>query len=184
MQILLSILSLFLFICLSVLGGTLMGKTVSRFLPEGTGRLRKVIPYFLFAITLTMPTWIGDANPLFLLLPFLMTFLFCYGGTALSRLVTGMVFFEVLIAWNMMVDSSKEWVGGEASSNHYLSCLLKLAMWFVIFLLVHRMISPERPIQLSKRLWALAGVLSAAPLFAELAFSIWDFQPYDMESLR
>lgn len=184
MQVFLSILSLCAELLIFTLGSLLMGKTVGRFLPQGKGRLRRVSPYVLFAITFTMPTWIGDANPLFLFLPFVLVFHFCYDGAVLARLVTGTVFFELLIAWNMMVDSSSEWLDNPYGSQDFLNWILKLGMWFVLFLWVRRMILPNCPLQMSTRLWALAGLLSAAPLFAELAFSIWDFQPYDVESLR
>lgn len=167
-----------------VVGSTLMVKTVGRFLPIASGKLRRVSPYILFAITLSIPTWIGDANPLFLFLPFILVFLVCYDGVFVARLVTGMVFFELLIAWNMMVDSSREWMHNSPDSYDWISFLIKLGMWFLLFYLVDRRVPPDRPLQMSIRLWTLAGLLSAAPLFAELAFSIWGFQPYDIESLR
>ena len=88
-----------------LLGGVLPARTALRFLAAPKGRVRWIAPYLVLGAALGMPTWMGDGNPLYYF-PFLIAaFLIGYGGSLAARLVVGVIFFEWIIAWSMIVDT-------------------------------------------------------------------------------
>ena len=76
-----------------------------RFLGAPRGRVRRAVPYLVMGAALTMPTWVGDGNPLYYFPVLIAAFLVGYGGRLAARLVMGVIFFEWIIAWSMIVDT-------------------------------------------------------------------------------
>ena len=154
-----------------LLGGVLPARTALRFLAAPKGRVRWIAPYLVLGAALGMPTWMGDGNPLYYF-PFLIAaFLIGYGGSLAARLVVGVIFFEWIIAWSMIVDTRAVLPG---SADYWGAVVWKLAAWAAVWLLVRRALRDGRQIALSGRLWALLGLLALSPLLSELAFSLWN----------
>lgn len=147
----------------------LMGRTLDRFLPRRNSRFLRFCLLLVLMFSAGGPYWIGDANSLYLLPFFFAAFLICCEGPALARLTTAAVLYSLLISVGMMIDSAPAWIAGLRRS--LASDFLKLACWAAILLFVRR-ISSGGTVQLSRRMWALMGMLSLAPLFAQLAFVI------------
>lgn len=161
-----------------LLGGVLPARTALRFLAAPKGRVRWIAPYLVLGAALGMPTWMGDGNPLYYF-PFLIAaFLIGYGGSLAARLVMGMIFFEWIIAWSMIVDTRAVLPG---SADYWGAAAWKFAMWAAVWLLVRRVLRDGRRIALSGRLWALLGLLALSPLLSELAFSLWNVRAYTEE---
>ena len=161
-----------------LLGGVLPARTALRFLAAPKGRVRWIAPYLVLGAALGMPTWMGDGNPLYYF-PFLIAaFLIGYGGSLAARLVVGVIFFEWIIAWSMIVDTRAVLPG---SADYWGAVVWKLAAWAAVWLLVRRALWDGRQIALSGRLWALLGLLALSPLLSELAFSLWNVRAYTEE---
>lgn len=144
-----------------LLGGVLPARTALRFLAAPKGRVRWIAPYLVLGAALGMPTWMGDGNPLYYF-PFLIAaFLIGYGGSLAARLVVGVIFFEWIIAWSMIVDTRAVLPG---SADYWGAVVWKLAAWAAVWLLVRRALRDGRQIALSGRLWALLGLLALSPL--------------------
>lgn len=154
-------------ICL--LGGIFPARTARRFLAAPKSRICAVVPCLVIGAALGMPTWVGDGNPLYLFPVLLASFLIGYGGSRLARLVVGVIFFEWIIAWSMIVDTRAVLPGAD---GYWGAVAWKLLMWLVVWLVMRRALPEEGHITLSRRLWALIGLLSLAPLLSELAFSL------------
>ena len=158
-----------------VFGGIFPARTALRFLGAPRGRVRRAAPYLVMGAALTMPTWVGDGNPLYYF-PFLIAaFLIGYGGRLSARLVMGVIFFEWIIAWSMIVDTRAVLPG---SAGYWGAAAWKLAMWVAVFLLMRRVLRDGRQVVLSGRLWALLGLLALSPLLSELTFSLWNIRAY------
>lgn len=160
-------------ICL--LGGILPARTARRFLSAPKGRGRAAVPCLVIGVALGMPTWVGDGNPLYLFPVFLVAFLIGYGGSRSARLVVGVIFFEWIIAWSMIVDTRAVLPG---AAGYWGAIVWKFIMWLAVWLVMRRALPNEGHISLSGRIWALIGLLSLAPLLSELAFSLWDVRFY------
>ncbi|MDO5111768.1 MAG: GHKL domain-containing protein [Clostridia bacterium] len=152
--------------------GVLVGASAKRLLPQREGRLRRVGPYALFAMCVQLPSWIGDENPLILLPFFIGAFLACYKGPLSARLVMGCMFYLLLVPVNMMLDTVERWNSWDAGSVS--TMLAKVAFAVLLFFLVRRLTREGGTLDLSGRLWWLCGLLSLAPMFATLSFSIWN----------
>ena len=146
--------------------------------PGKGGGVRWIVPYLVIGAALGMPTWAGDGNPLYYF-PFLLAaFLIGYGGRLAARLVVGMIFFEWIIAWSMIVDTRAVLPG---SAGYWGAMAWKLAMWAAVWLLMRRVFRDSKQVALSGRLWALLGLLALSPLLSELAFSMWDIRAYTLD---
>ncbi|MBU5627575.1 GHKL domain-containing protein [Oscillibacter sp. MSJ-2] len=154
-------------------GSACMGRAVSRVLSQGRRPLQRIAPYALFFVVIEMPSWIGDENPLYLLPFFIAVIYCCYEGTRLSRLVTALLFYILVVPINMMVDTLGFWgtvIEMEGSVGLTVKALVYLALW----LLIRRLIPANSAIYLPQRLWGTAGTLCLAPLFGALSYSIWN----------
>lgn len=161
-----------------VFGGIFPARTALYFLAPAKGRVRWIVPYLVIGAALGMPTWAGDGNPLYYF-PFLLAaFLIGYGGRLAARLVVGMIFFEWIIAWSMIVDTRAVLPG---SAGYWGAMAWKLAMWAAVWLLMRRVFRDGKQVVLSGRLWALLGLLALSPLLSELAFSMWDIRAYTID---
>lgn len=165
----------FMMLIISCCSGFFATNAVSRFLHPIDNKLLKVVIYFVFCITMANKSWIGDENPL-LLFPFFMAcFLLCYEGPKLARIVMGMIFFSLIEPTCMMIDSMEF-----PMLNHFPVmfqinlALIKLLLWFFIWLLLRYTIPKKDIYPLPKNFWFLLGALSLAPLFSTLSFSIWE----------
>lgn len=152
------------------LGGLLMLGTVKRYLPVKEHRVAKVGLFLLFYITIGMPSWIGDENVLFLFPAFFAFFLLCCQGSRPARVALSMVFYAVLMPWNILVDSLG--LGGELGWQALPALGAKLLVWAGLWLLVRR-VTPAEGVRLSRRMWLLTGGLSLGPVCVMLTFSIW-----------
>lgn len=130
-----------------------------------------------------MPIWVTDENPLILLPFFFFVFLVCYGGSVLSRVVTGSIFYSLIISLNMMIDSARWFWIQFAADNTLLTFTIKSFLWFLISLFLRRIVPDHKPIQLSPRLWFLVGAMSLAPLFSQLSFVIHNTYRYRNDAL-
>lgn len=170
-----------LFFAIMLSDGILMTCTVRRVLPVGRGPIRRFAPLALFTIVPTMPSWLGDENPLLMLPFFMLVFFLCYGGPWFARGTVGIVFYELLISLNMFFDTTSRWYEF-LWFERLPSMLLKLVLWLVIFLCVRRLLPGGQPVTLSPRLWVLIGVLSLSSLFSMLSFSIWGILDFTTNS--
>lgn len=160
-------------ICL--LGGIFPARTARRFLAAPKHRICAAVPCLVIGAALGMPTWVGDGNPLYLFPVLLAAFLIGYGGSRLARLVVGVIFFEWITAWSMIVDTRAVLPGAD---GYWGAVAWKFGMWLVVWLVMRQALPQEGHISLPGRLWALIGLLSLAPLLSELAFSLWDVRFY------
>lgn len=160
-------------ICL--LGGIFPARTARRFLAAPKRRICAAAPCLVIGAALGMPTWVGDGNPLYLFPVLLASFLIGYGGSRLARLVVGVIFFEWIIAWSMIVDTRAVLPGAD---GYWGAVAWKFGMWLAVWVVMRRALPEEGNISLPGRLWALIGLLSLAPLLSELAFSLWDVRFY------
>lgn len=160
----------YLWIPIGLLMGLLPCRLVRRFLPLRTPRLWALGPWLLFFILFSMVTWVADENGLIILPFFLFTFLVCYGGPVLARLVAASIFYPLFISLNMMVDSLGYVFHPMPFST---SQMIKAACWLLLDLLLCWSIPKDRPLRLSTRLWLLTGALSLAPLSAQLGFVLY-----------
>lgn len=139
-----------------VFGGIFPARTALYFLAPAKGRVRWIVPYLVIGAALGMPTWAGDGNPLYYF-PFLVAaFLIGYGGRPAARLVVGVIFFEWIIAWSMIVDTRAVLPG---SGDYWGAMAWKFVMWAAVWLLMRRVFRDGRQVALSGRLWALLGLL-------------------------
>lgn len=163
---------------LCIFGGILPARTAQYFLTPSKGRVLRAVPCLVFGAALSMPTWMGDGNPLYYF-PFLIAaFVVGYGGRLAARLVVGVIFFEWVIAWGMIVDTRAVL---PASADYWGAILWKLAMWAAVYALARRLFRDGKTITLSGRLWGLLGLLALSPLLSELAFSLWNIRAYTPE---
>ena len=162
---------------MSISGGLMMTKTVSLFIQPAKGWIRYVLQYIIFGIAVLNKSWIGDENPLILFPFFIATFLLCYKGSWYSRLVTGMIFYSLLIPLFMMIDTAT-FTGHD---NYYESIVrvLKLISLLVIWLCGRKIVPKNGVSSLSPKLWGLLGGLTLAPLFSTLSFTIWNAKNFD-----
>nr|WP_297275084.1 sensor histidine kinase [uncultured Agathobaculum sp.] len=158
-----------------LLGGIIPACTARRFLAPSKGRIRSAVPCVTIGAALGMPTWVGDGNPLYFFPFFIAAFLVGYGGSRLARLVIGVIFYEWIIAWSMIVDTRAVLPG---TDGYWGAVVWKLAMWLAVWLVMRRVLRDGGRIVLSGRLWLLIGLLSLAPLLSELAFSLWNIRFY------
>lgn len=156
----------------ATLAGWLMMKTVRRFLPV-RGRFGIGVLWLVFAVTAIIPSWIGDANSLYLLPFFMAAFLLFLVGRWYARLITGAVFYTLLVPLNMIVDTMTLF-GHHPMWETVAHNAIKLAVWVLIWLAVRRFTAPGGVLELPPRLWALLGGLALAPLFATLTFTVWN----------
>lgn len=154
-------------------GGAAMGVTAERVLGRCRGWKRRAALYLLLGAALVLPAWVGDHNPVLLFPPFLAVFLLCGGGSPLARLVTGGVFYTLLVPVSMLVDTLLEGATLPALDHgeRPLFNLVKLACWVALVPVIWRLV--PGPARLSARLWKLLGGLALAPLMATLSFSLW-----------
>ncbi len=153
------------------LGGAAMLKTVGRYLPVRDTFWARPILFLLFFFAITMPTWIGDENPLFFFPFFVGAFLLCCEESRLARLSMGFVLYAALIPGDMFIDSLGYW-GIAVYGDGLLGMGCKLLLWAGVWFLARR-VMPRGPARLSQRMWVLIGGLSLAPVFAMLSFSLW-----------
>ncbi len=142
-----------------------VGRCVRWFLQECAGP-RSIVPYILIYATICGPMWVGDENPLFFFVAYLLIFILCYRGTLRSRLAVGVMFYCILTPLCVMVDTQGFWDVGNP-----LGMMCKAAPLALAFLLIRQLVPNER-VKLSDSLWGLICMLLLAPLFGILSFSI------------
>ncbi len=162
-----------LYMVISLCGGLLMADAVSRLLPLRTNPLLKLAPVILFWCTILLPSWIGDENPLIMLPIFLIVFYFSYTGRLFARIVTGMLFYTLILPLNMMIDTAGHW-GIMWNFERMHGTVIKCTLYILVWLLVKRLTQEGKKLELSNRLWAVCGLLVISPLIAALSFSIWN----------
>lgn len=153
----------------SILAAICVGSSLKKLLPTQTKLGKKVFLYFVLYASYTMPSWVGDLNPLYMFPLFISGFLITFAGERLTRLVLGIIFYTLLISLNMLLDS----LYASGILNYFL-LLIKMLLWCVLAYLLRR-ITPDSGIQLSKRLLVLLGGLAIGPLMAMLSYSIWGY---------
>ncbi|MDO5574632.1 MAG: GHKL domain-containing protein [bacterium] len=158
------------------LAGAWVWERISRyFLTVKPGRLAYTIRLILFWGGMTGPMWIGDENLLFFLPMIILLFLLGYQGTRIARTVIGTVFYLLLAGFGMILDTSycllpeNVWNFTEATAT-----VIKSVMAVLIYLLIRRLNPDQKALELPNRMWGLCALLSLAPLFAVLSFSVWN----------
>lgn len=160
-------------------GGIIMGMTVNRFIPNKGNWLYRLIPVLFFSLVIGIPSWIGDENPLIIFPFFAAVFLICYTGPWYARLIISTIFYSLLLPMNMMIDSAPTRTLG---SFTYILIAIKTLLWGLFLLLARRLVTKERTLIRSVKLWALLGGLSLAPLFATLSFTFWNARWFPVEA--
>lgn len=150
-----------------IFAGVCMGQSLLKMLPPRPKRWRRISIYVLLEVAITLPSWVGDENPILFFPFFMLGFLLLLSGDKLPKLIVGGIFYALLIPINMLVDS-QYW--GDTMQLVTIAC--KALVWCVLSWFLLRMI-PEDGLRLSKRLWLLLGGLTLAPLMAMMSFSIW-----------
>lgn len=159
----------------ATLAGFMMNKTVVQFLLPKKGFIYKFASFILFAMVFINVSWIGDENPLILFPFFIGVFLICYQGPWYCRLIISMIFFSLLEPLCMMVDTASSYLMHSIStSTENTLILVKFGVWVLIWILLRIMISKNRIHLSTPKLWGLLGVLTLAPLFSTLSFTIWN----------
>lgn len=157
---------------ISMSGSLFLGRAMLRLLPSREGIVWNIAPYILFFAAFQLPSWIGDENPLFLLPFFFGVFLMSYQGPILARLVTGNIFYLLLVPVGMILDSLNRWDIWAIHGVPYTG--IKASVCLLIWILMRRLTRTGKTIHLSIRLWSLCALLSFPPLIAALSFSIWN----------
>lgn len=145
----------------------LMNMAAGRFLRKKNGPLCQAIILFMLFITIVLPSWIGDENPLLLFPFFMAAFYLCHRGSWYTRMTLGGIFYIFLLSLNMIMDSF-------INSDVYL-VILKTGIWSVTGYLLWRFVPSSMRLLTSPRLWGLLAGLTLAPLFTTLSFSIWNY---------
>lgn len=172
-------------LCAMIAEGCLGVIAAQRLLKPHKDRIKQLMPFLLFSLTITLPSWIGDENTLLLLPFFIGVILFSYQGTLPARLVTAIVLYLMLVPVNMILDTAVNWRRWALDSLPVLA--IKVAYAGALCLFVLRLTRDGSRPELSERLWTLCGILSLAPFIATLSFSIWngfDRSPIDAAQLR
>lgn len=158
------------------LAGALLWERASRYFL--TAKPRKFVfatRLILFCAGMTGPMWIGDENLLFFLPMFIGLFLLGYQGSRIARAVVGTVFYLLFAGIGMILDTSFNilptgvWTLAEA-----MSAGIKLTAPVFFYLLVRKLNPDHKVLELPKQMWCLCALLSLAPLFAVLSFSVWN----------
>lgn len=118
----------------------------------------------------TMPSWMGDKNPIMVFPVFMAAMLVCLPGDKIARLTIGGILYPLTVSINMMLDSLH--LDDRALVP---LLLLKMLVWCGLAAVITR-IAPKDGLQLSRKLWVLLGGLTLMPLMSTLSFSIWDNQ--------
>lgn len=158
--------------CALILLGYLMGRSVERLTAPHRWFPCRVVLYLLLALVPTVPSWMGDENPVLFFPFFMLIFLLCLGGTWPARLVTGGVFYALLFSLNMLLDTAALLAVFPEAGMWSVFFALKLLFLFALACLLYR--SFPRGLHLSRRLWLLLGGLTLAPIMATISFSLWN----------
>ncbi len=157
--------------CLLFATGYLLGQCVERMTAPHRFLPCRVVLYLLLSIVPTVPSWMGDENPVLFFPFFMLIFLLCLRGPWPARLVMGGIFFALLFSTNMMLDTAEQWIFRTDGMWSVLFVCKLLFLWALIFVL-YRSFLPGG-LHLGRRLWALLGGLTLAPTMATLSFSLW-----------
>lgn len=158
--------------CCWLVSALVMSRTLDSFLPRRQNKLLRFGLLLVLTFSSGGPYWIGDGNSLYLLPFFFGAFLLCCEGPLLARLTMAAVLYSLYVSIGMMIDSLPSLSRSLNPAFGVVLDLLKLACWVVVLLFVRRIAPRDGPIRLSRRMWTLMGMLSLAPLFAQLAFVI------------
>lgn len=159
----------------SLAGAWLWERTSRYFLTVKPGKAAYAIRLLLFWAGMSGPLWIGDENLLFFLPVFIGFFLLGYKGTRIARIVVGTVFYLLLASLGMILDTSFNLhPTGAWNITKTAASVTKLAAAVLTYLLVRKLNPDQQPPELSKRMWGLCALLSLAPLFVVLSFSVWN----------
>lgn len=158
-----------------VAGGWLWERAARYVLPLRPGKAAYALRLCLFFSGMTGPMWIGDENLLFFLPLFIGAFLLGYGGTRLARVVVSVVFYLLLAGLGMIFDSGYEVLPVSVwDFTEMAGVVVKLTGAALIYLLVRKLNPGQKPLEMPWRLWGLCSLLSLAPLFTVLSFSVWN----------
>lgn len=150
-----------------ITAGACMGQSLLKMFPLQSKWWRRVLLYLLLGTAISLPSWVGDENPILIFPLFLLGFLLLLSGETLPKLVMGGIFYALLIPVNMLMDS-QYWF--DTMKMSMIGC--KTLVWCAFSWLLFRII-PEGGFRLSKKLWLLVGGLTLSPLVSMLSFSIW-----------
>ncbi|MDO4555292.1 MAG: hypothetical protein Q4B70_09135 [Lachnospiraceae bacterium] len=160
---------------LSFTGAWFWEQTSKRFLSVRPGIFPYAARLFFFSIGMTGPMWIGDENLLFFFPMFLFLFLQCYQGTRSARISVGITFYLLLAGLGMIVDSTYNLLPNNTwNLSDTLSICFKLGTAVFVFFLAQKLNPRKHALELPGRLWGLCILLSLAPLFTILSFSVWN----------
>lgn len=175
-------------VALSLAGAFFWERTTRRFIAVKPGYCAAAARLALFGAGLLGPLWIGDENILLFLPAFIGVFLLCYQGCRAARVVVGLVFYLLATGTVAMLDTALDVsrivmdVFSPASPLYFAVgwkytglavMLLKVAAAALVWLLARRLHPQPKAVELPGALWGLCALLSLAPLFMLLSFSLW-----------
>lgn len=176
-----------------LISGFFLYKVCSAFLPLKPGRVWKVLLFLLLGGVSGMVIWVGDENLILTLPVFFAVSLLCSKGNLTGRLTVTVIFFCLIMPVCALLDTYYVRIGGqpslmgegyiEVSDFFYYSSKLLRPVLAVLFYLAVRRRLPERPPQLSPKLWKLVLLLAAMPLSALLAVVLLTQNKYDSPAL-
>lgn len=150
-----------------IIAGICMGKSLLKMFSVPSKRWKRVLLYLLLGVAISLPSWVGDENPILLFPVFMLGFWLLLPGEKLPKFIMGGIFYTLLIPVNMLVDST--YCGG---TMLMVAVGCKALCWCASAWFLWRIV-PEDGLRLSKKLWMLVGGLTLAPLVSMLSFSIW-----------
>lgn len=150
-----------------IIAGICMGKSLLKMFSVPSKRWKRVLLYLLLGVAISLPSWVGDENPILLFPVFMLGFWLLLPGEKLPKFIMGGIFYTLLIPVNMLVDST--YLG---STMQMVAVGCKALCWCASAWFLLRIV-PEGGLRLSKKLWMLVGGLTLAPLVSMLSFSIW-----------
>lgn len=150
-----------------IIAGICMGKSLLKMFSVPSKRWKRVLLYLLLGVAISLPSWVGDENPILLFPVFMLGFWLLLPGEKLPKFIMGGIFYTLLIPVNMLVDSTY-WGG----TMQMVAVGCKALCWCASAWFLWRIV-PEGGLRLSKKLWMLVGGLTLAPLVSMLSFSIW-----------
>lgn len=156
-------------------GAWLWERASRRFLAASPRKPAYAVRLLLFWAGMTGPMWIGDENLLFFLPMFVGLFLLCYQGMPAARMVVGTVFYLLMAGLGMVFDTTFNFLpNGVWNFSECVASAVKLVSAILVYLLVRRLNPGSRALELPGRIWGLCALLSLAPLFTVLSFSVWN----------
>lgn len=159
-------------------------KPCTAFLPVKPRRRYRAALFIVLGGAMGMVIWVGDNNILFTMPVFFATFLACFRGNRTGRLAVGIIFFCLIMPVSATLDTYLGELLRFQDLYEIFTRVLRPVVWGLLYLAMRKYL-PERPPQLSPKLWKLVLALSVLPLCSMLAVMLLTSQiRYESEELH